>query len=425
MSESEHNEQHQNLLERAPRVINVGLQAFGEAVRRQGIEIVQVNWHPPRIEEQEPSESAAANTRAWQRMEACRPFLVGVRRAGDLVPDWPARALLHPGPALPAAPPPAALWEAATAALLAEGWADHAGEARTLLAQGSVQFVPSERWQAALPGLSLLTPSRPVWLVQDESGTRAFGPVWSKPPADEAARAEQQQLAAALDAALQDGRGLDLAQLVARGLALGEEGHGCGEAGAGLLLQQLLPALAAQMPAGIPARWIELLGKNPRLYLGLLLPMARLLAEAAALPDSTLVTAMGGNGQSFGLRVAGHWSLLDPAPPELAGLGDEPLLETIGLGGPALAAAPGLSWSWGIPPAEALRTTLEMYEITAGESQRWPIPLLAPRGLPLGINGWRVLESGIQPRLVCRAQSRLVEVPADLFRSILSPESPA
>jgi hypothetical protein len=236
MAKSEHNEQHaRNLLGRPPRVINVGLQAFGEAARRQGIEVIQVNWSPPHVEEQEPSACAAANARAWQRMENCRPFLVGVRRAGELAPDWPTQALLHPGPALPEAPPPPALWQAATVALLAEGWAVHTEEANTLLNQGSVQLIPSERWRAALPGLDLLGPSRLVWLIQDESGAQAFGPVWSTPPADEADSATRQQLASALDTALQDGGGLDLAQLVARGLALGEEGHGCGEAGASAL----------------------------------------------------------------------------------------------------------------------------------------------------------------------------------------------
>ena len=37
----------QELLQSPPRVINIGLEAFGRDLKRQGIEVVDVDWSPP------------------------------------------------------------------------------------------------------------------------------------------------------------------------------------------------------------------------------------------------------------------------------------------------------------------------------------------------------------------------------------------
>ncbi|MBN1484182.1 MAG: DUF1116 domain-containing protein [Chloroflexia bacterium] len=394
-----------------PPVINVGLQAFAQALRQQGGKVVQVDWQPPRVEGERSAGAIAANEWAWPQIEAGQPQLLGARRAGDLLASWEPLTLIHPGPALSDPVPPESLRTLAADALCREGWAGDAAQAAHMLSRGEVAWQPSALYSVALPADTLLSPSMLVWWVEDGAGRTSLGPIWSRPARDGAEQVARRRLAAAMDEVLGSCGGLDLAELAARGLEQGECGHGCSWGSTGLALAQLLPLLGK-----LPQDWPALLGAGGTLYLSLLLPMARLLADRMVGPEHSLVTAMGGNGRAFGLRVGASWRVLDPAPSGLANLGDEALLETVGLGGLALGAAPTLAQRWGLPPLQALRSTIEMYEISEGESERWRIPLLAPSGVALGLNSCRVREQGILPLLLCRKQREVLAVPEELFR---------
>ena len=128
---------------------------------------------------------------------------------------------------------------------------------------------------------------------------------------------------------------------------------------------------------------------------------------------STLVTTMARNGTDFGIRVAGlgdRW-LTAPAGMPIglylpgfgpddanADMGDSAIVETIGLGGLAMAASPAVARFLGAGgAAEALAVTEEMREICAGEHPHFAIPALDVRGTPVGIDVRRVVETGITP----------------------------
>jgi hypothetical protein len=121
-------------------VVNVGLEAFAEAVREQGGEAVDVDWRPQgggdhrlvapltRLWGRHGDRVEAAHREAVARIEGCRPLAVGVARAGEVVPGLGGRMLLHAGPPI--------AWErtcgpqrrALIAACVFEGWAaDPAG----------------------------------------------------------------------------------------------------------------------------------------------------------------------------------------------------------------------------------------------------------------------------------------------------------
>src|SRR5690606_23462107 len=80
-------------------------------------------------------------------------------------------------------------------------------------------------------------------------------------------------------------------------------------------------------------------------------------------------------------------------------IGDSTITETAGFGGFAMAAAPAIARFVGGTPADAVETTLEMYEICHSEHEQFTIPALGFRGTPLGIDVRRVMETGILPRL--------------------------
>jgi len=122
---------------------------------------------------------------------------------------------------------------------------------------------------------------------------------------------------------------------------------------------------------------------------------------------------MARNGADFGIRVAGlgdRWFVAPVNTPDglffpgfgpadaNPDLGDSAIVETIGLGGMAMAASPAVARFVGAGGLdEALRVTDEMREITLAEHPHFRIPTQDDRGAPLGIDVRKVVETGITP----------------------------
>jgi hypothetical protein len=145
--------------------------------------------------------------------------------------------------------------------------------------------------------------------------------------------------------------------------------------------------------------------------------MAAAKASTEAAHDvegSSLVTIMARNGTEMGIQVSGlgrRWFTCEAALPDVLlfpgftkddvnrDIGDSAIMETLGIGGFALAAAPAIVQFIGGTPADAAKYTLEMYEITLGENNVYSIPSLNFRGTPTGIDVLKVAETGITPVL--------------------------
>tara|TARA_Y100000814_G_scaffold291118_1_gene266887 strand:- start:171 stop:665 length:495 start_codon:yes stop_codon:yes gene_type:complete len=124
---------------------------------------------------------------------------------------------------------------------------------------------------------------------------------------------------------------------------------------------------------------------------------------------------MSRNGTEFGIRVSGTGDTWFTAPVEMPDglyfpgftaedanpdMGDSTIVETIGLGGFAMAAAPAVAGFVGAGEAsEAALTTRAMSEITISENPEWTIPSLNYMGVPTGIDIRRVVETGIVPTI--------------------------
>jgi hypothetical protein len=128
---------------------------------------------------------------------------------------------------------------------------------------------------------------------------------------------------------------------------------------------------------------------------------------------ASIVTAMCRNGTDFGIRVSGTGDRWFTAPVEMPvglyfpgfsaddanpDMGDSAIVESIGLGGFAMAAAPAVVGFVGAgSAAEAQHFTQMMREITISENPRWTIPALNFAGVATGIDVRLVVETGIAP----------------------------
>jgi hypothetical protein len=119
------------------------------------------------------------------------------------------------------------------------------------------------------------------------------------------------------------------------------------------------------------------------------------------------------NGTDFGIRVGGTGDDWFVAPVEMPqglyfpgfsaadanpDLGDSAIVETIGLGAFAMAAAPAVAGFVGAgSAADALGYTRSMAQLTVGENPEWAVPALDFAGVPTGIDVRKVVETGLAP----------------------------
>jgi Protein of unknown function (DUF1116) len=382
------------------------------------VALLQRAWgeHGERIE--------AANAAALAAIEGSRPHAVAVARAGDVIGVLDeGRTLLHSGPPI--------AWErvcdpqrrALQAACLLEGWAADREDAARLLAAGDVRLCSGNVHGHVGPMTGVCSPSMPVWVVQDEAaGTRAFstlneGPghvLWFGVGDDEAlagVRFLRDRAGPVLAEALRRGGPIDVFDIAAQALQMGDELHMRSQAATNLLWRVLLPALVEVGDAEVA----RALAANHLFFLDLTMAAAKCASLAAARPGSSLVALMSRNGTDMGLQLAGlpgRWFTAPAAPVQdsllregysaqdgALDIGDSAVLECVGLGGMAVAASPAVAAFFGGASAEARRRTLLMTEICAGRSERFTVPALDHAGTAVGIDARLVVELGIAPQI--------------------------
>ena len=446
----------QDLFGKPFAVINVGLEQFAESVRAQGVETVDVDFRPsayeaPRLTRTRAGvDIEAANAEAVQRIASGKAVLVGLGVARDVVPGMRDKMILHAGPPI--------TWErmcgpvrgAVMGACLYEGWASTPEQAAQLAASGAIAFEPCHHHHAVGPMAGIISPSMPVWIIENAIfGNRAFctmneglGKVLRfgafAPEVIAKLKWMETVLYPTLDKAVRsiDG-GVDIKNLIAQALYMGDECHNRNKAGTSLFLRAVAPALARTCADGEAlARVLAFIDSNDHFFLNLSMPAAKVLTEPAeGIDGATIVTTMARNGTDFGIRLAGLPGLWFVAPAgRVQGLyfpgfteadanpdmGDSTITETAGFGGMAMAGAPAIVKFVGGVPQDAIDATLEMYEICAAEHDTFLIPALNFRGAPLGIDVRRVVETGISPRLntgIAHKEPGIGQVGAGLLRA--------
>jgi hypothetical protein len=415
------------------KVINVGARSFYESIVAQGGDAVHVDWRPPAGGDPELArlldglqipEIDEANRLALERMLSALPLLTEVKPAIEAIPGMKEDIILHPGPPID--------WErmcgpmrgAVIGALLYEGLADSPEKAEKLARKGEISFSPAHHHNAVGGMANVISASMQVFVVKDngksyysvvrEGKNLRFGS-FSKDVIDRL-KWTGEIFGPSMNAALAEGGPIDLRDLIARALLMGDECHSRCIATTLLFENELIPRLLkADVDREIISQIISFLKEDQNFGLCLVMGAAKAITHNAhGIKNSTIVTAMTRNGVDFGIRVGGLGDKWFTAPsPSIDGIffpgfgpedaspdmGDSAIVETSGLGGMAMAAAPAIAQLKGHkdPYQSAIKYTMDMYEITFGKNKFFTLPALNFIGTPMGIDIRKVAETGIVP----------------------------
>jgi hypothetical protein len=139
------------------------------------------------------------------------------------------------------------------------------------------------------------------------------------------------------------------------------------------------------------------------------------LLAASGTEGSSVVSVISRNGTDIGVQLAGNPDTWFVGPAALVqdallrqgfeegdaarDIGDSAVIECVGLGGMALAAAPAVAAFFGGSTADAIARTRSMGEICVGRSQRFLVRSPELAGTPVGIDARLVVELGITPQI--------------------------
>jgi hypothetical protein len=370
-----------------------------------------------------------ANREALRRIKAAEPVLIDVVPAGEAMPELGERMILHAGPPISWDRMCGPMRGAVTGICVFEGWAEDLEAAGDMAAAGEIELHPNHHFDAVGPMTGITTMSQPVMVVENRKfGNRAFcaineglGKVMRFGGNDievlDRLRWLRDALGPALGKALRYQQSIEIKSLVARGLSMGDEMHQRNIACSALLLRELAPALAQTSDRNeMLAEILGFIGGNDQFFLNVIMATGKAIMDPVRdIDGSTVVTAMSRNGTDFGIRVSGMGNTWFTAPVEMPeglyfpsfseadanpDMGDSTIVETIGLGGFAMAASPAVAGFVGAgSAADAAVTTRAMGEIVVSENPEWTIPALDNLGVPTGIDIRLVVETGIVPTI--------------------------
>jgi hypothetical protein len=429
-----------------PRIVNVGLEMFAADLASRGVPVVHVDWRPPanadpklaacltRLDERRAAIDRA-NAEAFDRLTSGEPVLVDCRPARDAM-GLVDRLVLHSGPPLEWSRASEPMRAAMLCAIRYEDWAPDDAAAAKLIERGEVRLEPCHHHGAAGPMAGIVTASMPVFVVENRRyGNRSFatineglGKVLRYGANDESVLTRLRWLAAeagpVLGRALRAAGGIDLRAIMAQALRMGDEMHQRNIAASSLFARALMAPLArAAGDAAALARLTEFIAPHDQFFLNLAMAAGKALADpAGGVAGSTMVTIMARNGTDFGIRVSGLGDRWFTAPVNMPvglyfpgftaedanpDIGDSAIVESIGLGGGAMAASPAVARFLGAGGvADARRITAEIAEVCVGEHPHFRVPGLDERGTPTGIDVRRVVETGITPLINTGIASR-------------------
>lgn len=422
------------------RVIAAGVPEFTETLRRQSVSVVHLDWRPPADGDEglievlkriysDPALIAridAANQETIQRIQDSVPQIVDVSTAGEAM-GLPDHTISHAGPPIEWARMASPQKRAVMGAIRFEGWANSNDEAASLVINGKVRLMPNHAYHAVGPMTGVISPSMPVLVAQNKTfGNYAFSTLnegrgntlWFG-VFDEGTLKRLQwirdQLGPALKAAIHQHDPLDVFDIVAQGLQMGDECHARHAACTPLLIKQLVPSmLEAGVSSTTVAEIVRFMDANSHFFLNFTMAAVKCTMDAAhGIPYSTMITAMARNGVDFMLRVSGlgnQWIVLPVSPmneavyytgysvADAAGdIGDSAIIETCGLGGMAIASAPTVAPFVGGRVIDEIATVKALSSITLARHSKFRMSPMDMENTPLGIDVLRAVETRIVP----------------------------
>ncbi len=371
----------------------------------------------------------SANAEAVERLTTAEPVLVDMRPAGEVVPGMTPETILTSGPPMPWEEYTGGQRQAVIGGALFEGLASDAADADGKLRDGLIRVDGCHDYGCIGSLAGIYTASMPVFVVENRvHGNVAFcnsfeGPsrkrlnygVYDREVHETLMFLQDVVAPIVVEAVRATDGGIPLRPIVRRALNMGDELHSRNAAATLMFTRELFPALLdlVERRPKETRQTIDFMVSNDYFFLRLSMAQSKATADAARdIEGSSVVTAMSFSCREFGIRVSGlgdQW-FRAPLPTPNAKLfegfteddiefmgGESIINETVGLGGFAQAAAFPLQAYQGGTPADMMRANEEMYDITLAEHPNFKIPALGFRGVPIGIEVDRVLETGVTP----------------------------
>ena len=446
-----------------PNIINIGVESFNESIQKYGGHSVQYAWKPAAGGNKEMigilnelsgiREIEEANQKVVDRLRDAQPFLVNVVPAGEAIPELEEKVLLHAGPPITYKQMTGPMQGSCVGAMLFEGWAKDEADARKQLEQGEVRFIPCHHVHAVGPMGGITSEHMPVLVVENRlDGTKAYcimnegiGKVLRFGAFSEEVITRlkwmQNVLGPVLGKALQSiPDGMNLNVIIAKAVTMGDEFHQRNIAASLVFLKEIAPWIVRmEGDEKEKADVIEFLAKTDQFFLNIMMAAAKAMTDCARkIEEGCVVTAMSRNGKDFGIRISGMGDQWFTAPVNTPkglyftgfdekdsnpDIGDSAITETVGVGGMAMIAAPGVTRFVGTGGFDdALRISNEMEQICITHNPNFTIPTWDFKGTVLGIDVRKVVETGITPLIntgIAHKQAGVGQIGAGTVRAPL------
>ena len=399
--------------------------------------------------EQKPIHSA--DQIAVERILTIEPVWNGLDTAADAL-GLPADVLLHAGPPFDSVRQICRpILNSACVAAVFEGLCDDFDQAENKIAHGEIILKPAQDHQVVAPLAAVVSASMPLHRIQDRNnpGFSIHTPIngGSRPALRTGQRSNDvlehiRWLNQSFADFLRDGMGdaIPLIPIAVAGLREGDDCHGRTAASTRHLIARIQSGYTGQYPGATPdPDTLEFMEASPSLFLNLWMAASKFMMMAASgIQNSSLVTAMGGNGVEMGIQIAGlpgQWFTMPAQPPRgkfdldipmnraLGAIGDSAVVEGFGLGAMVVRLSP-----------EQARVFAD-YLPTGFEQRCLQLPLIdypgfQDMGIRLGLTARSVAQLGEGPIVglgildnmgeLGRLGGGICDMPASLFHAALA-----
>ncbi len=370
-----------------------------------------------------------ANALAVQNILSVEPVVIDVATALDAIPGMTPDTILHAGPPIEWGAMCDAMQRAVRGAAVFEGLAPDMKSVDKLVKSKKIKLSSNHTHGSVGPMTGIISASMPVIVTKDTaSGRLAYSTfnegggkvLWFGAVEEETItrlRFMRDEFAPVMKKVVAKMGGIPVWSVLAQGIQMGDECHNRHAASTNLFLKNITePLFSLGLPVDRAIRAFRFVAGNSHFFLNFTMTAAKLAMDAARdIENSTIVTAMSRNGTEFGIRVSGlgdEW-FIAPSPYLMDALynpgytaedgapdiGDSAIIETMGLGGFAIAAAPSMASFAGGGFQESVAITKAMGEITTAKNPKFGIPSLDFEGTPTGIDLRKVVETGILPSI--------------------------
>ncbi|MGI9553770.1 MAG: DUF1116 domain-containing protein [Thermodesulfobacteriota bacterium] len=407
-----------------------------------------------------PSRIDDANAYALEMLFDVEPVVIGVDTALNAVPGMTPSTILHSGTPISWRRMCDPMKRAVKGALIFEGLARDDLGAEKKLRNNKVTLSPNHHHDCVGPMTGVISPSMPVIITKDvKSGKKVFSTfnegggqvLWFGSFSKETLiklKWIKDTFAPVMKKTVSKSGGISIWNILSQGIQMGDECHNRHGACTNIFIKNIVEDLfSLNIPRKRAIEVYKFISGNSHFFLNFTMTGCKLAMDAAHdIKDSTIVTAMSRNGTDFGIRVSGlgdKWfvakspylpdALYNPGygPEDGApDVGDSSIIETMGLGGFAIAAAPSMASFAGGGFKDAVKITNEMGLITNTKNSKFAIPSLDFEGTPTGIDIRKVVDTAILPSInsavvhkssgVGQIGAGIVKAPYECFTKALS-----